>query len=526
MVNLKNNNNTPKDITSNSSGKKKLVNKKKGKYFLSSDKEGELINDLKSKQIQIDVQKLEIHQLKDQLKKLKNKYTELFNFSPIGYISLNDNGLVIESNLIASVILGIEKRFLYNIPFINLLETSDTKRFINGLKSCRNHNSQMLDEFTIHNKKKGTLMVQINALPVIDNDTKKITYRLSLNDITEKKKIMEELKESEKRFRLMSDSSPAMIWMFDENNMLIYLNNKSLQFYGNSLENLAEMWFQQTHPDDKEKFNSAFSEAFNEKKSFDVEIRRKNKNGDYRWIYNSAAPRFLPDGKFLGYIGIGIDISESKKLREELENSLKEKEILLKEIHHRVKNNLQIISSILSLQTHYLNNKPVTDVLNECRDRVLSLSLLHEQLYGSNNFSNINFENFVRILVNHLICTYNYLSEKISFNIDINDLKLSIETSINLGLILNELVTNSLKYAFKGRENGTIDISLKSENEKIIFKVSDNGKGLPEDFDINRLKSLGFELVNSLVEQLRGELKILNKGKTEFQVIIPKDEQQ
>ena len=381
----------------------------------------------------------------------------------------------------------------------------------------------MLDEFIINNRKNRILTVQISALPVFDYNTKKNIYRLALNDISEKIKVMEELKESEKRFRLMSDSSPAMIWMFDENNKLIYLNNKSLQFYGSSLENLTGTWFQQTHPDDKNEFDSAFSAAFEEKKSFNVEIRRKNHKGDYRWIYNSAAPRFLPDGKFLGYVGIGIDITEGKKLREELENSLKEKEILLKEIHHRVKNNLQIISSILSLQTHYLNNKPVTDVLNECRDRVLSMSLLHEQLYGSNNFSSINFENFVRILINRLLSTYNYLFEKISFNININDLKLSIETSINLGLILNELVTNSLKYAFKEKVDGKIDISLKSENEKIILKVSDNGKGLPENFDINRLKSLGFEIVNSLVEQLRGELTIFNHEGTEFQVIIPKD---
>ena len=202
--------------------------------------------------------------------------------------------------------------------------------------------------------------------------------------------------------------------------------------------------------------------------------------------------------------------------------SLKEKEILLKELHHRVKNNLQIISSILSLQTHYINNKSIMDILSACRSRVLSMSLLHEQLYDSNNFVNINFESYIKILTDQLLRTYRTPSTSVKFKLDIENIQLDIGTSINLGLILNELITNSIKYAFCEKENGEIKVSLKHGETKkdIILKVSDNGKGLPKDFDIHNLKSLGFEIITSLVEQLKGELEIHSNGKTEFQIII------
>ncbi len=348
-----------------------------------------------------------------------------------------------------------------------------------------------------------------------------MTFRLTLTDITEKKKILDELRESEKRFRLLSDASPAIIWMLDDKNNLIYLNKRGLSFYGKTLQELkGDAWFKMTHPDDRKNFEARFSNAIKEKKTFEIETRRKNSDDEYRWIYYSAAPRFLINNEFEGYVGIGIDLTEKNELRMELENSLKEKEILLKEIHHRVKNNLQIISSILSLQAHYLNNNSMEDILKGCRLRVLSLSLLHEQLYHSKDLININFEEYIRALIDNLSTTYLNGTTDISFDLDFGNISPDLETSINLGLIINELVSNSLKHAFKGEKKGKISVSLKytGNSEKMELKVSDNGIGLPDDF--NARKSLGFELVLSLVEQIKGELEIIKNGKTEFQILF------
>ena len=150
------------------------------------------------------------------------------------------------------------------------------------------------------------------------------------------------------------------------------------------------------------------------------------------------------------------------------------------------------------------------------------MSLLHEQLYHSKDLVNINLERYVKVLIGTLSGTYISESTDVKFNLDIEDIFLDMETSIHLGLIINELISNSLKYAFKGKDKGEIFIALKhgSNGKKLMLKVSDNGVGLPEDFDINNLKSLGFELVLSLIDQLNGELKINKNRKTEFQIII------
>ena len=167
-----------------------------------------------------------------------------------------------------------------------------------------------------------------------------------------------------------------------------------------------------------------------------------------------SPPALLRDEEFEGYVGIGIDITERKQIKVNIENSLKEKEILLKEVHHRVKNNLQIISSILSLQTHYINNKSIPDILNACKTRVLSMSLLHEQLYNSKTLIILDFESYIKNLTEPAIKYISKFFCIIKFDLDIENIQLDIGTSINLGLILNELITNSLKYAFSEKENG------------------------------------------------------------------------
>ena len=304
--------------------KRKSVSKTADKYFLTSTKEKELIHDLKVKQIQIDVQKQELTQQRDLLETSNDKYADLYDFSPVGYLTLDDHGLIIEANLTSTEILGVEKKFLIQIHFINFLVLKDVKRFFSFLRECKKSNSRQIDEFSIKNKNNETLIVQIAVLPVFDYNSKKLNFRFSLLDITDKRKAQKELEETEGRFRLMADASPAMIWMSDKNINLIYLNKKCMDFYGRTLQNLkGEIWFAQIHPDDKVKFNESFMNTSKERIPFDLEIRRKDRNGEYRWILDSISPRFLEGGEFEGYVGIGIDITERKKIRADIENLFK-----------------------------------------------------------------------------------------------------------------------------------------------------------------------------------------------------------
>ena len=203
-----------------------------------------------------------------------------------------------------------------------------------------------------------------------------------------------------------------------------------------------------------------------------------------------------------------------KKLKE----SVKEKEILLKEIHHRVKNNMQIISSLLNIQTRYLDDEESINVLKESQNRVKSMAMIHEKLYGSSDFNKIYFDDYIESLVWDLF--YSYSIEKGTINpiLEIDDVKLNIETSIPCGLIITELVSNSLKYAFPNQLKGELKVSLKNKDDHYKLIISDNGIGFPKNIDFKNTKSLGLELVNNLVEQIDGNIQLENSKGTKFKI--------
>jgi two-component sensor histidine kinase len=199
---------------------------------------------------------------------------------------------------------------------------------------------------------------------------------------------------------------------------------------------------------------------------------------------------------------------------ETIEKSLKEKEVMLKEIHHRVKNNLQVISSLLSLQSRHIKDKEALEFFNDSRNRIYSMSLIHESLYQSKDLARIDFAGYVRTLTRDLFRSYNVGPDVIKLNIEIKDVFLNVNTGIPCGLIINELVTNSLKHGFPDGRRGEIQIGLyEPKKGEFTLNVRDNGIGFPEDFDFQNTESLGLHIVISLVEQLDGTIE-LDKGET------------
>ena len=210
-----------------------------------------------------------------------------------------------------------------------------------------------------------------------------------------------------------------------------------------------------------------------------------------------------------------------QKVRDEkeLKNSLAEKEVLLREIHHRVKNNMQIISSLLNLQIQFEDLDETVGVLKESQGRVKSMAIIHEKLYQSSSLTNINFKEYIEKLILDIFYSYGIVTSSIESILEIKDINLNIDTAIPLGLIINELVTNSVKYAFP-ELSGRIFVELKSNQDQLELTIADNGIGIPEGVDLENSKTLGLQLVNSLVTQLEGELKLdLNNG-TEFKIIF------
>jgi two-component sensor histidine kinase len=202
---------------------------------------------------------------------------------------------------------------------------------------------------------------------------------------------------------------------------------------------------------------------------------------------------------------------------EQINESLKEKEMLLREIHHRVKNNMQIISSLLRLQSRDITDKKYNDMFTDSQNRIASMSLIHEKLYQSKGLARIDFNDYIRDLVNGLFQSYG-VNGRIALSLDVRDISLGIDSAIPCGLIINELVTNSLKHAFPEGRKGEIRILLNPTGENMIeLVVSDNGVSIPEDVDIKKTESLGLHLVTILVEnQLHGEINLDRSKGTEF----------
>jgi len=213
------------------------------------------------------------------------------------------------------------------------------------------------------------------------------------------------------------------------------------------------------------------------------------------------------------------EIHDHELAEERIKASLKEKDVLLKEIHHRVKNNMQIISSMLGLQSAYVEDETFNTLLKDSQGRIKSMALIHEKLYQSDNLAYINFTEYVNSLISYLKNSYNMSDDKIKINTNIEDMSLNIDMAIPLGLIINELISNSYKHAFKDNPKGEINLSINTEKSGCyLLTVEDNGVGLPVDFDISTTKSLGLQLVNVLVDQISGSLKIYSNVGAKFEI--------
>ncbi|MGA2105471.1 MAG: histidine kinase dimerization/phosphoacceptor domain -containing protein [Methanoregula sp.] len=215
------------------------------------------------------------------------------------------------------------------------------------------------------------------------------------------------------------------------------------------------------------------------------------------------------------------DITDRKKLAKIIEASLADKETLLKEIHHRVKNNLQIISSLLNLQIRKTDDPKIIEILKDSQARVLSMALVHEHLYESKDFSRIDLKKYIRTLGTNLFQLYGTPNTRVLFDLNVPEIKVGINTAIPLGLIINELITNSLKYAFKGRKDGKLTITATEDLQALTLIVADNGVGMSEGITLENPTSLGLRLVNTLTGQLHGTVVFGCTGGTKYVFTIP-----
>ncbi len=345
---------------------------------------------------------------------------------------------------------------------------------------------------------------------------------LTIQDISKLKRAEKDYIDSEERYKNLSELSPdAILVVMDEK--IVFANKASATLFGleDPQDLLDKNLFSFYHPDSVEAAKNRLNKVFFEKETLDfIEEKIISLDGQLKDIEVGDAP-ITYNGQRAVQI-VARDISERKKLEAELKNSLKEKDLMMKEIHHRVKNNLMVIQSLLNLQSRYIKDTDARDIFKDSQNRAKSMAMIHESLYKSSDLKRIEFSEYINTLAKNLFYSYAADPERVKMSVKVDKVMLDINTAIPLGLILTELISNCLKYAFPDGGSGEIKVDFHSDNEdgtsNFRLTVCDNGVGLPPGFDPKKSDSLGIMLIYSLSEQIGALIKLDTSNGTKFDI--------
>ncbi|MFO7889469.1 MAG: PAS domain S-box protein [bacterium] len=381
--------------------------------------------------------------------------------------------------------------------------------------------------FALENRPYGGIIILTARGQEVNYSSAIETIASHVSEILQRRQMEKSIKESQERYNALYNRSLDLVFVHNFQGKFLDANAATLNQFGYSKEEIKTLNFSTLLADKDQQ--SRVQESLKElvKTGYQKELtqfRLRSKDGKIIWVETKASVIYK-EGKPYAIQGIARDITERKRAEQQIKSNLNEKEVLLKEVHHRVKNNLNIIVSLLNLQSEQIKNKEqALSALSETRDRVYSMALIHDQLYQTDNFSNINMKTYIQTMARGLMSSLSS-GKKVSVNIEIKDIYLNINKAIPCGLILNEIVTNCLKHAFPKRGKGKILIEFHRYNNQYEFLVRDDGVGLPEKIDIKKSKSLGLKLIHLLTKQLGGNITIKKKKGTEFRIIFPVEEE-
>ena len=370
-------------------------------------------------------------------------------------------------------------------------------------------------------------IVSFNNTTLRDEDGNITGVLFSGEDITERKQVESKLLEATD----IINRSPvvAFLWKNTEGWPVEFVSENVKSLFGHSPEQFmggSVSYRSVIHPDDLERVGSEVSVFSSEPGSSEFKhepYRIVARDGSVKWVEDITRIRRDDEGRITHYQGIVYDITERLEADARVKRSLEEKEVLLKEIHHRVKNNMAVISSFLSLQSAYVDDKKYLDMFSDSQRRIRSMALVHEKLYRSEDFAHINARDYSETLVKSIKESFAENAE-VKCNLDVHDMELDIDMLIPCGLIINEILTNAFKYAFDETESPEISVSLGMAGEgMVVLRISDNGKGFPAGFDISKSAGLGLKIVNMLVNQIRGTRQVESVNGVTYTITFPQD---
>lgn len=357
--------------------------------------------------------------------------------------------------------------------------------------------------------------------PIVMQDGRIEEVSYISHEITDKKSAEEQIRHQAAKLNAVFETSSHHIWTMDRNFHMTSFNQNQANWlrknYG--VEARVGLSLVKGEMVTTSEYNEFWIQKLTETlegKPQHFETDTTTRSGIQIWREIYLNPIYDESEKPIEVSCIAHDITDKKNAEERLKQSVKEKEVLLKEVHHRVKNNLQVISSILNLQSSYVRDQKTLELLRESQNRIKSMAFIHESLYQTKDFSNINFSEYVDNISKNLLHSYSGPENPPELHLDTGDIHLNLDTAIPCGLIINEILSNALKYAFPNNRKGDIYVSMREEKRSIQIEIADNGIGLPDHIDYRNTESLGLQLVVTLVEQINGKIRLDNKKGTKF----------
>lgn len=394
----------------------------------------------------------------------------------------------------ASEVIGRNCRFLQG--------AATEQAGLSELRSALNHGQSATVNLRNY-RKDGTLFWnQLSVSPIHDSQGNLTHFVGIQNDITERQQVEHSLKQQLAAIEAAIDG----IAILDAEGRYVYLNSAHVQLFGyeHPIELLGQPWHQLYYPEEIDRFQQDVFPALGQNSHWQGEATAKRRDDS---TFSEEVSLTLIDGG--GLICVCRDISDRKRSEEQLKASLQEKEILLKEIHHRVKNNLLVVSSLLEWQTDYVDDPSILKMLGESQTRIQSMALIHEKLYRSENLAKIDFSEYLETLARQLFFAFDVDNTKVKLQFALEPVFLNIETATPCGLIVSELISNVFEHAFPKDKTGQVWLKVTQDQyQQIIITIQDDGVGFPEDLDFHHTESLGLQLVCLLTQQLEGTIQI------------------
>ena len=447
-------------------------------------------------------------EMEEQLQESELQYRTLFQNAPIGIGLTTKDGQVLTCNGHMCQIIGYPEEEIDKVNVVTIYSNPEDRTQL--LKHLQEGKS--IQDYEIQLKRKdGTVFWgSLNISPLtLSGDNIFLTMIRDINDH----------KKKEGQIRTLSSAVEQSIDGIAIGNMestLAYVNDAFAQMHGYTPQEMVGMNVAHLHNEEQMNEYRRKMDQVKEEGSWMGEIGHIRKDGKPFPAYMAFTLLRDDRGNPIGVLEVIRDITDRRKAEEQIKASLKEKEILLREIHHRVKNNLQVISSLLNLQVEHISDEQYRSMFEDSQNRIRSMALIHETLFQSENLAHIDIHEYITNLVYELIQTY-MASDRIAVTTSVKDVSLDIDTAVSCGLIINELVSNALKHAFPDGREGEVKIVLRSCNNNIELIVSDNGVGIPGDIDVRTTESLGLDLVVTLAEnQLNGKIALDTSEGTTF----------